>query len=101
MVDCGPLSFEFFADDSDESELDDKLFTFEQTEQSSVTFSAYTHPDTIDEDLSDKSGIYAVKFRTFFDHYPDNVLTAKGSFAITVVDPCANLASVLSSAIAD
>ena len=91
-IDCGALTIEFFNDDNGQTELDPALFVINM--DSSAFTTLYT------EDVN-KKGEYPIKYRVFYNDYPENVVTLSEPFTIKVIDPCEDMVSVSASTAAD
>ena len=63
LVDCGPISVEFFNDDVGDTALDTDLFVDDRTNNGS-----YNLASIITDDIS-KKGIYPIKYRVYHSNY--------------------------------
>ena len=93
LVDCGPLTVEFFNDDAGTTALDTVIFNDDRT-----TAGAFSFQNLYTEDIT-KKGVYPIKYRVYHTSYTSNVVTLDAPFVITIVDPCDAPVSVTPSAL--
>ena len=91
LVDCGPISVEFFNDDLSNSALDTDLFLDDRTNNGS-----YNLASIITDNVS-KKGMYPIKYRVYHSNYIANIVTIANPFTVEIIDPCENDALIISS----
>ena len=91
LVDCGPISVEFFNDDGSETNLDTDLFLDDRTNIDSYNLAS------IITDVVAKKGIYPIKYRVYHSNYIKNIVTLEDPFTVEIKDPCENDATITSS----
>ena len=95
LVDCGPISVEFFNDDVSNTALDTDLFLDDRTNTGS-----YNLASIIIDDIS-KKGMYPIKYRVYHSNYQSNIVTLEEPFTLEIIDPCDDIVRLTASALAD
>ena len=95
LIDCGPLSLEFFNDDESQTVLDNKLFS-----DFRIRTSAYNLVTKYSKNVL-KKGIYPIKYRVYHSNYPTNVVVLEDPFIVEIIDPCDNLTQLTASVLTD
>ena len=82
LVDCGPLTVEFFNDDVGKTALDSDIFDDDRS-----TPGAFSLVNKYTEDVL-KTGTYFIKYSVYHTHYDQNVVTMADPIEVLVADPC-------------
>ena len=88
LIDCGDITVDFFIDDEEKTPLNPWLFR--QTNDPS----AFIILQTQDVDLK---GVYEIRYEIVFIKYPEVSAELASPFVVTVVDPCDNPESLVTS----
>lgn len=92
FVDCGPISVEFYYDNTDKSPIDTVLFRDERNPNKFVI------QQTID---TTAAGSYAIKYKAYHTLYADNFVELSNPIIFTITDPCDEPVGVTPSSLVD
>ena len=80
LVDCGPLSVEFFNNNAGKTPLDPDIF---RDVRSTTQAQQYNLASLRTEDDL-KIGSYPIKYRVYHTHYPENEVSPKQAFTVKI-----------------
>ena len=95
LVDCGPISLDFYYDNAGKTPLDTNIFE-DRRDMSTQNELIVKY----NEDTSIK-GSYAIKYKTYFTNYPDNFRELQNAIIMTIVNPCDAPVDVIPSVLSD
>ena len=95
LVDCGPISVEFFYDNIDKTPLDTTIFDDVRDPATQNEFIVkYNEEPTL-------KGSYAFKYKTYHTNYPANFRELQNAIILTIIDPCDEPVAVIPSTLID
>ena len=88
MIDCGDITVDFFIDDEEKTPLNPWLFR--QTNDPSAFIILQTQDVTL-------KGVYEIRYEIKFVKYPLVSAEIASPFVVTVIDPCDNPESLVTT----
>ena len=95
LVDCGPITVEFFYDNIDRTPLNTTIFDdVRDTATQNEFIVKYNEEPTL-------KGSYAIKYKIYYTNYPANFVELQNAIILTIIDPCDEPVAVIPSTLID